>query len=97
MVSIMKDVSQIAGDLVQCQAVQLGRLYRRTLTKILAWLLIVLVSILLAIGGLGMILLGVHLRLSMITGAIGSAYIIGGFLLLLAVIIFLIGRNMLKD
>lgn len=96
-VHIIKDVSLIAGDLVKCQAEHVSRLYKEILTNLLTWVLVVLVAILLAIGGLAMIMLAVHRQLSMLIGPAGSAYILGAFLILTAVIIFLLGRTMLRD
>lgn len=94
---IAKDIGQIAADLLKCQAKQLAVVYKQTLTKILAWLLIALSSVLLAIGGLGMILWGAYIQLAVVLGPAGSAYILGAFLLLLAIIIFLLARSVLKD
>ena len=94
---IMKDASQIAVDLGKYQLHQLSVLYRETLTKVVAWALIILTSILLAISGIGMLVWAVYRQLSLLLGPVGSAYILGGFLILLAVIIFLVGRNTLRD
>lgn len=94
---IAKDVSRLAADLAKYQLHQLSVLYRETLTKVVAWALIILTSILLAIGGIGMVVWAVYWQLSLVIGPAGSAYILGGFLILLAVIIFLVGRNTLRD
>jgi hypothetical protein len=94
---IMKDVSQIAGDLVKCQLDQLSAVYKEVLTRVLTWLLVTLVAIMLAVGGLGLILWGVHLRLSLVAGTAGSAVILGILMLFGAIILYLIARNLLKD
>ena len=59
--------------------------------------LMVLTAIMLAVGGLGMILWAVYHQLSIVTDPEVSAYILGAFLLLLATIIFLLARNILKE
>ncbi len=97
LVIIAKDVSQIVDDLVTCQFRQLTELYRDMLARLLAWLVIALAAVLLALGGLSLILWGVHLLLSMVTGPAASAFILGGFLLMMAVILYLIGRAMPKN
>lgn len=94
---ILKDLSHIAADLMECQAEHLGRRYKEVLTKILTWLLVVLGAMLLAIGGLALILWGVYLQLSLLVGPGWSAYILGFFLILIAIIIFLFGRTILKE
>ena len=94
---IVKDVSHIAADLVKVQTEHFTNLYRNIMTRLLAWLVVVLSAITLAIGGLGMILFAVYMQLSSLANPIVSAYILGAFLVLLALIVFLIARNMLKD
>ena len=96
-VLIIKDVSQIASDLIKCQAQQLRYHYKELMTRMLAWVLMVLTAIMLAIGGLGMIVWAVYHQLSVITGPAASAYILGAFLLLLAIIVFLFARTILKE
>ncbi len=96
-VAIAKDVSQILDDLINCQLRQLTELYRDMLSKLLAWLVIALAAVFLALGGLSLILWGVHLLLSLVTGPAASAFILGAFLLMIAVIIYLVGRGMLKN
>ena len=96
-VLIIKDVSQIVSDLIKCQVQQLGHHYKELMTKMLTWVLMVLTAILLAIGGLGMILWAVYSQLSVVTNPVVSAYVLGAFLLLLAVIVFLSARNILKE
>lgn len=96
-VNIARDVSQIVSDLASVQLRQLTELYRVMLTKLFAWLATVLTAILLAIGGLGLVLWGVHLVLSLAIGPAASAFILGGFLLMCAVIVYLVGRGMLKS
>ncbi|MBE0534929.1 MAG: hypothetical protein IH624_04605 [Phycisphaerae bacterium] len=96
-VAIAKDISQIIDDLVNCQLRQLTELYGQMLARLLAWLVIALTAVFLAIGGLSLIMWGVHLVLSLVTGPAASAFILGAFLLLIALIIYLVGRGMLKS
>ncbi|HPD45998.1 MAG TPA: phage holin family protein [Anaerohalosphaeraceae bacterium] len=95
-VNIARDIGQIISDLTSLHLKQLTELYREMLTKLLSWLVIALAAIFLAITGLVMILWGVHLLLSMVTGPAASAFILGIFLLLFAVIIYLVGRGIVK-
>lgn len=97
MVLIFKDVSHIVTDMVRYQTEQIKEVYKETLTRILVWVLVVLTAIMLALGGLGMILWGVFFKLALVIGPAGSAFILGLFLILLAVIIFLIARGTMKD
>jgi len=95
-VTIFKDVSQILDDLINCQLRQLTELWGDMLAKLLAWLVIALTAVFLALGGLSLIIWGVHLLLSIVTGPAASAFILGAFLLMIALIIYLVGRGMLK-
>jgi hypothetical protein len=66
------------------------------LTKLFTWLVTALAAILLAVGGLGLIVWGGHILLSLVTGPAASAFILGGFLVMTAVIVYLVGRGLLK-
>jgi hypothetical protein len=96
-VLIMKDVSRIAADLIKYQVDRVADVSKEALTKVLTWLLIFLAAMLLAFGGLILILWGVYLQLSAAIGPSGSAGIIGVLLLLGAVILFLVAKGLLKD
>ncbi len=96
-VLLLKDVSQIATDLLKYQVDQVAITYKNVLSRVLKWLLVALAAIMLAAGGLGLILWGLYVTLSEIVGHIVSALIIGIPLILVAVIMLLIARNMLKD
>jgi hypothetical protein len=63
-VLIMKDVSRIAADLIKYQVDRVADVSKEALTKVLTWLLIFLAAMLLAFGGLILILWGVYLQLS---------------------------------
>lgn len=94
---IARDVGQIATDLVKVQADRMVEAYKDLLIKVLTWLLVVLASLLLAIGGLGMIVWGIYVQLSLVAGPVVSALVLGLFLLFGATVLFLIARGMLKD
>lgn len=97
LILIARDVGQIATDLVKVQADRMVEAYRDLLIKVLTWLLVVLASLLLAIGGLGMIVWGIYVQLSLVAGPVVSALVLGLFLLFGATVLFLIARGMLKD
>jgi len=96
-VTIARDISQILSDLASLHLRQLTELYREMLTKLFAWLVTVLAAIFLAVGGLGLVLWGVHLVLSVAIGPAASAFVLGGFLLMCSVIVYLVGRGLLKS
>ena len=94
---ILRDISQIVADLLKYQFEQFGNVYKKILIKIRGWVLAILTAIMLAIGGLGLFLVGAHIQLSVYVGPAGASYILGAFLILLAIIIFLFGKSLLKD
>lgn len=97
LILIARDVGHIATDLIKVNADQIGTAYKKMLVNILTWLLVVLASLLLAVGGLGMILWGIYLRMSLAAGPVISALVLGVFLFFGATVLFLIARGMLKD
>ena len=94
---IARDVGQIATDLVKVQADRMVETYKDVLVKVLTWLLVVLASLMLAVGGLGMVVWGLYLQLSLATGPVIAALLLGLFLLFGAAVLFLIARGMMKD
>lgn len=94
---IMKDISQITTDLVRCQVDHFAVVYKETLTRLLGWLLLVLVAIILAMAGLSWILFSIHLRLAMLMGPVASGILLGSGLILVAVIVFLVAGAKIKD
>ncbi len=96
-VLIVRDVSQIVADLFKVQVDQAADAYKKLLVRVLTWVLFVLASLLLAIGGLAMVLWGIYLEMSLVAGPVISALVIGIFLLLGATVLFLIARGMAKD
>ena len=96
-VLLLKDVSQIATDLLKYQVDQVATAYKEVLTRVLKWLLVTLAAIVLASGGLGLILWGCYVKLSEMVGPVGSSLILGVPLLLIATIMLLIAKNLLKD
>ncbi len=94
---IAKDLGQIAADLVKLQTDQIANVYKHVMIYVLTWALIALASLLLALGGLGMILWGIYLQMSLVAGAAISALVLGVFLFCVATILFLIARGMLKE
>ncbi len=94
---IARDVGLIATDLLKVQADRMVETYKDVLVKVLTWLLVVLASLMLAIGGLGMIVWGLYLQLSLATGPVIAALVLGLFLLFGAAVLFLIARGMMKD
>ena len=95
-VNIARDIGHIASDLTSLHLRQLTELSREMLTKLFTWLVTALAAILLAVGGLGLIVWGAHMLLSLVTGPAAAAFILGGFLLMTAVIVYLVGRGLLK-
>ena len=96
-VLIMKDISSLTADLIRCQVDHIAVTYKQTLSKLMTWALLVLVAILLALGGIGLIISGLHMQLAARIGPIATGYLLGGILLLLAAIIFLLARSQTKD
>lgn len=96
MLVIMKDISQIFGDLVKVQLHQITEMYKQILTKILTWALIIQAALLLAIGALAMIIAAIYMQLAYLINPIASAYILGAFLFLLAAVIYLLANAHLK-
>ncbi len=94
---IAKDVGQIATDLFKVQADQLVNTYKQLLIHVLTWVLVLLAALLLAIGGLGLIVWGIYLQLSLVAGPVVSAFVLGVFLLFGAAILYLLARGMLND
>jgi hypothetical protein len=97
LILIAKDLGQIATDLVKVQADQLANRYKQVLIRVMTWALVLLASLLLSVGGLGMILWGIYLQMSLVAGPVISALVLGAFLLCGAAILFLLARGMLKD
>ncbi len=97
LILIAKDLGQIATDLVRVQADQIANTYKEILTRVATWVLVLLAALLLAAGGLGMLLWGLYVQMSLVTGPVISALLLGVFLLFGAVILFLLARGMLKD
>jgi polyferredoxin len=96
-VLIVRDISQIAGDLVRNQIDRVVDNYKETQTRLMNWLLVVLVAIFLAIGGLGLIVYGIHVQLASMIGPAASGILLGIVLILIAAIIFLLARSKLQD
>lgn len=96
-VLVMKDVSRITADLVKCQVEHIARVYKDILTNLLTWSLMVLVSIIFAMGGLALIIFSIYAYLSRYLSPGTSAIILGTVLILIAVIIFLLAKNKLKE
>ncbi len=94
---IAKDVGHIAGDLIKVQADQLANTYKHVLVHVATWVLVLLAALLLAVGGLGIILWGLYLQMSLVAGPVISALMLGILLLFGATILFLLARGMLKD
>ena len=94
---IAKDVGQIAADLVKIQAAQVANAHKHVMVHVLTPVFVLLAALLLAVGGLGMIVWGIYLQMSLIAGAVISALVLGVFLFCGATILFLIARGMLKD
>lgn len=93
---IVKDISNISADILQIKVKQLAGEYKRITADLLCWLLFVLFAILLGIGGLWLIVYGLHIFLTELVGIIASSMILGGALVLVSVIIFLVARSRLK-
>lgn len=96
-VLIMKDVSQITAGLVKCQVEHIARVYKDILTNLLTWSLMILVAIIFAMGGLALIVFSIYAYLSRYLNPGTSAIILGTVLILIAVIIFLLAKNKLKE
>ena len=94
---IAKDVGQIAADLVKIQAGQVAHAHKQVMVRVLTPAFVLLASLLLAVGALGMIVWGIYLQMSLVAGAVISALVLGVFLFCGAAILFLIARGMLKD
>lgn len=94
---IVKDVSQIAADVLKIQVDQVADAYRRVLLKVMTWALVVLAALLLAGGGLGMIVWGLYLQMSRVAGEVISALVLGVFLLFGATVLFFVAREMVRD
>lgn len=94
---IARDVSQIGADLIKCQVEHLTLVYKETLTRLLAWSMMVLVAILFAMGGLALIVFSMYAYLTRFLSPGTAAVILGTALLLLAAIIFLLAKSKLKD
>ncbi len=94
---IARDVGQIAADLVKMQADQVAGAYKQVTVHVLTPVFVLLASLLLGVGGLGMIVWSLYLQMSLIAGAVISALVLGVFLFCGATILFLIARGMLKD
>ncbi len=92
-VMILKDIGYIFGDLFKVHLDHIFCLYKETLTNVFVWVLLFLASLLLALIALGFILWGAYIQLAMVTGPGVAGYIVGTFLFLLAIIVFLIGRH----
>ena len=94
---IAKDVGQIAADLVKIQAAQVAQAHKHVMVHVLTPVFVLLASLLMAVGGLGLIVWGIYLQMSLVAGAVISALVLGVFLFCGATIFFLIARGMLKD
>lgn len=94
---IAKDLGHIAADLVRVQADQLADTYKQVLVHVATWVLVLLAALLLAVGGLGIILWGLYLQMSLVAGPVVSALMLGILLLFGATILFLLARGMLKE
>jgi len=93
---IARDVGQIAADAVKIQADRAANAYKQVMVQVLTWALVAMASLLLAVGGLGMIVWALYLQMSLVAGAVISALVLGAFLFCGAMILFLIARGMSK-
>lgn len=95
-VLIVRDVSAIAADLMELQVRHATARARSAMTKMVLWMLVVVIAALLAIVGFGMILWAGWVQLALVTGPAVSAYILGALLLVLALTVLLTSRSVLK-
>ena len=96
MVLIIKDISNIVADILHLHLSQITATYKKIMTELLSWLLLVLLSILLAIGGLIFVIYGTHVYLSRMIGEVSSSMLLGGIIIFLSVIIFLFAGKKIK-
>lgn len=94
---IAKDVSQIAADVLKIQVDQVADAYRHVLLKVMTWAMVLLAALLLAVGGLGMIVWALYLQISLVAGKVISALALGVFLLFGATILFFVAREIVRD
>ena len=94
---IVKDVSQIAADVLKIQVDQVAKAYKNVQVKVITWALVVLAALLLGIGGVGMLVLGIYVQMSLVAGKVISALVLGVVLLMGATILFLVARGMIRD
>ena len=94
---IVKDVSQIAADVLKIQVDQVAEVYRHVLMKVVRGAMMTLAALLLAAGGFGMVVWAVYVQMSLVAGPVISAVMLGVVLLLAAAVLFFVAREMMRD
>ena len=97
MALIMRDISQITQDLLRVQIDHIAVTYKQIISRLLSWLLMVLVSIILGLGGISLMIYSLYVHLGKMIGPSASAVLIGTVLVMVAIIVFLLARAKIKE
>lgn len=88
------DALRLSNDLMRCKLEVQARAVKRTVRRVGLFLTLAVVAALLAGTGVGFILYGVFVLIARETGLVAAGLILGFALLLLAAVVFLLGRSM---
>lgn len=97
LVLIIKDITQISTDLIRCQIDQLAAVYKDILTRTLSLLLLQLTAIILALGGVALMVSSIHTWLMLLIGPLAAGILLGTILILLGLVLFLVVRGKLHE
>jgi hypothetical protein len=87
------DGLRLSSDLMRHKVAVETQALKRTASRMVTFLALALFAVLLAGAGVGFLLYGVFILIAKATGLAAAGLIVGFVLLLLAVVVFLIGRS----
>jgi hypothetical protein len=96
-VLVARDMGDLANDIISCQLQTAVNMYKKTMANLLACFFMMVAGVVIAIGGLAMIVFGLHLWLTLYLGPVFAGLLLGAALLLISLLFFVAAKNKIDN